>query len=90
MAVDGGGPAKTNPVTSGFGDIFSDLLWGETERTNLWSKSRGGTDFTTSRAQVAVVANQFSSLCAIESSDGKSYAYMIFTSFGSNFGAEVC
>jgi hypothetical protein len=40
------------PVTSGLGDIFSDLFGGETERTNLWRESRGGTDFTSGGTEV--------------------------------------
>lgn len=40
------------PVTSGLCDIFSDLLWGQTERTNLWGKSGRSTNLTTSGAEV--------------------------------------
>jgi len=43
---------KTYPVTSGLGDIFTDLLWRETERTNLWRKSGGGTNLTTGGTEV--------------------------------------
>jgi len=32
------GHAETFPVTSGFGNVFSDLLWRKTERTNLGSE----------------------------------------------------
>lgn len=46
------GDTKTLPVTSGLGDIFTDLLGGETKRTDLRSESRRGTDLTTSGAEV--------------------------------------
>ena len=46
------GNAESLPVTSGLGDIFSDLLWGETERTNLWSKCGRSTDLTSGGAEV--------------------------------------
>lgn len=62
---------KTNPVTSGFGDIFSDLFWGETERTNLWGKSGGSTDFTTGCAKVAARASQSLPLAQIGPLDGR-------------------
>lgn len=42
------------PVTSGLGNIFTDLLRRETERTDLRGKSRRGTDLTTGRPEVAV------------------------------------
>ncbi len=43
------------PVTSCLGDIFSDLLWGETEGTNLWSERRGSADLTSGGTEVAVM-----------------------------------
>lgn len=43
----------TYPVASGLGDIFTDLLGGETERTDLGGKSRLGADLTTCGPQVA-------------------------------------
>ena len=39
-------------VLGGLGDIFTDLLGGETERTDLGSKSGRSTNFTTSGSQV--------------------------------------
>lgn len=45
---------QTYPVTSGLGDIFTDLLGWETERTNLRGKGRLGADLTTCGPQVAV------------------------------------
>ena len=42
------------PVTSVLGNIFTDLLGGQTERTNLGGQSRLGTDLTTSHSQVAM------------------------------------
>jgi len=45
---------KSYPVTGSLGNVFSDLLGRETQRTNLGSKSRGGTDLTTSGAEVAI------------------------------------
>lgn len=44
---------RAYPVTSVLGDIFTDLLGGQTERTNLGGQSRLGTDLTTSHSQVA-------------------------------------
>jgi hypothetical protein len=44
----------TYPVTSGLGDIFTDLLRRETERADFGGKSRRGTDLTTGRPEVAV------------------------------------
>jgi hypothetical protein len=44
--------AQAFPVTGSLGNVFSDLLGRETQRTNLGSKSRGGTDLTTSGAEV--------------------------------------
>jgi len=43
---------ETFPVTSGLGDIFTDLLGGETKRTDLRGKSRRCTNFTTSGTKV--------------------------------------
>lgn len=45
--------AKTFPISSGFGNIFTDLLGRQTERTNLRSKSSRRTYFTTSGSKVA-------------------------------------
>jgi hypothetical protein len=47
------GDTESLPVASGLGDIFTDFLGRETKRTDLGGKSGGGTDFTTSGAQVA-------------------------------------
>lgn len=46
------GNTESLPVTSSLGDIFSDLLWGETERTNLWSKCGRSTDLTSGGTEV--------------------------------------
>lgn len=42
------------PVTSVLGDIFTDLLGGQTERTDLGSQSGLGSDLTTSHTQVTL------------------------------------
>jgi len=42
------------PVTSGLRNVLTDLLGGQTKRTDLGGKSRGGTDLTTGRPEVAV------------------------------------
>jgi len=44
--------AVAYPVTSGLGDIFTDLLWRETKRTDLGGKRGGGTDLTTRCTEV--------------------------------------
>jgi hypothetical protein len=46
------GHTETLPVTSVLGDIFTDLLGGQTERTDLGSQSGLGSDLTTSHTQV--------------------------------------
>lgn len=43
---------ETLPVTSVLGNIFTDLLGRQTQRTDLGSQSGLGTDFTTSHTQV--------------------------------------
>jgi len=43
---------ETLPVTSGLGDIFTDLLWRQTERTDLGGERGRSTNFTTSRTEV--------------------------------------
>lgn len=43
---------ETLPVTSALGNIFTNLLGGQTERTNLGSQSGLGSDLTTSHSQV--------------------------------------
>lgn len=43
---------KTYPVTSGLGDIFTDLLGGETKRTDLGSECGRSTNLTTSGTEV--------------------------------------
>lgn len=40
------------PVASGLGNVFTDLLGGETKRTNLRSQSRRGTNLTTGGTEV--------------------------------------
>jgi hypothetical protein len=44
----------TYPVSSGLGDIFTDLLGRQTKGTDLGGKSGGGSDFTTSGTEVAI------------------------------------
>lgn len=44
----------THPVTGSLGDIFTDLLGGETKRTDLRGKGRRGTNLTTGGTEVAV------------------------------------
>lgn len=44
---------RTYPIASGLGNIFTDLLWRQTERTNFGSESSRSTNFTTSGSQVA-------------------------------------
>lgn len=46
--------SNSYPVASGLGNIFSDLLGGQTQRTDLGSQSGGGTDLTTSGTEVAI------------------------------------
>lgn len=43
---------STYPVASGLGDIFTDLLGGETKRTDLGSECRRSTNLTTSGTEV--------------------------------------
>lgn len=69
------------PVASGLGNVFSDLLGGETQRTDLWSKGRGGTDLTTSGAEVAAKC-QFHGVQILRMT-----TYITLTSLGSNLGA---
>jgi hypothetical protein len=61
------------PVTSGLGDIFTDLLGRETKRTDLGGKGRRGADLTTGRAQVAV--NRSSVVVFQPSRPGSMYAH---------------
>lgn len=42
----------TLEVLGGLGNVFTNLLWGQTERTDLWGKGGGSTDFTTNGSQV--------------------------------------
>jgi hypothetical protein len=46
------GDTETFPVTGSLGDIFTNLLGRQTQRTNLGSKCRLSTDFTTGRSEV--------------------------------------
>ena len=42
------GHLESEPVLlGGGGDLISDLLWGQTERTNLWGKRGGSADLST-------------------------------------------
>ena len=49
--------AETYPVASGLRDIFTDLLGGETKRTDFRSQRRRGTNFTTGGTEVAAAKN---------------------------------
>ncbi|KAH3661201.1 hypothetical protein OGAPHI_006608 [Ogataea philodendri] len=42
----------TLELGSGLGNIFTNLLWGKTKRTDLWGKSGRGSHFTTNGSQV--------------------------------------
>ena len=44
----------TYPVTGVLGDVFTNLLGRQTERTDLGSQSRLGSDLTTSHSQVTI------------------------------------
>lgn len=46
------GNTETLPVTSGLGNVFTDLLGRETKRTNLGGKGRRGTNLTTGGSEV--------------------------------------
>lgn len=46
------GDTETFPVTGSLGDIFTNLLGGETKRTDLRSKGRRGTNLTTGGTEV--------------------------------------
>lgn len=72
------------PVASGFGNVFTDLLWRQTERTNLGSECGGGTNLTTSGTKVAI-QKQLVTVLAIPRNF--KFTYMTFTSLGSNLGA---
>lgn len=62
------GDTETLPVTGGLGDIFTDLLGGETKRTDLGGKSGRGTDLTSGGTEVndlLLVGVEFGSFIAI-------------------------
>jgi hypothetical protein len=90
----------TYPVPSCLGDIFSDLLWGETERTNFGCQSGGGSNLTTGGSEMAVLksvssyraANRgFLELRRGSSTIGPRFTHITLISFGSIFGAvEIC
>lgn len=42
------------PVASGLGDVFTNFLGGETQRSDLGGKSGRGTDLTSGSTEVAV------------------------------------
>lgn len=46
--------ASTYPVAGVLGDVFTDLLGRETERTDLGCQRGLGTDLTTGTSQVAI------------------------------------
>lgn len=43
---------KSLPILSGLGNIFTDLLGGETERTDLRGEGRSSTNFSTDASEV--------------------------------------
>ena len=53
------------PVTGGLGNIFTNLLGRQTERTDLGGQSRLGSDLTTSGPQVAI-GEEIVSICDTE------------------------
>lgn len=62
------GHAETLPVASGLGDIFTDLLGRETERTDLGRKGGRGTDLTSGGTEVndlLLIGVEFGSFCDI-------------------------
>lgn len=81
--------AISYPVTSRLGDIFTNLLGRQTERTDLGGQSRLGSDFTTGHPQVAArkVVSIASESARRQLREIGMHTYMIFTSLGSNFGA---
>jgi len=46
------GDLETLPVSGGLADVVTDLLGGETERTDLWGERGSGTDFATNNSEV--------------------------------------
>lgn len=80
------GDTETLPVTSVLGDIFTNLLGRQTEGTDLGGQSGLGTDFTTSHTQVA--KKELLVFWTKEKIFKKFSTYMIFTSLGSNLGAD--
>lgn len=46
------GDLKTLPVLGGLGDVFSDLLWRQSEWSDLWGKSGCSSDFSSDAAEV--------------------------------------
>ena len=77
----------TYPVTGVLGDVFTNLLGRQTERTDLGSQSRLGSDLTTSHSQVTMNAVSFIVAHCLRQSENQEKTYMIFTSLGSNLGA---
>jgi len=89
------------PVTSSLCNIFSDLFWRQTERTNLGSERGGSADFTTSGPKVAVKiriskpSSSATNLCNIslaffrEAERGGSSTHITLISLGSIFGAAT-
>lgn len=57
------------PVTGGLGNIFTNLLGRQTERTDLGGQSRLGSDLTTSGPQVAI-REEMVSICDTERIEG--------------------
>lgn len=53
------------PVAGSLGDVLSDLLGRQTQRTDLGGKSGRGTDLTTGGAEVAIVPSNVSIVCSV-------------------------
>ena len=46
------GDLEAFPVLGSLGDVFSDLLWRQTERSDLWSKCGSGSDFSSDTTEI--------------------------------------
>lgn len=91
---------RSYPVTSRLGDIFTNFLGRKTQRTNLGRQGGRGTDLTSGGTEVAVFPSRQLRLAhrsqvrsrgqiavVMVSAKGSRFAYMTFTSLGSNLGA---
>lgn len=75
----------TYPVSCCLCDIFTDLLWRQTERTDLRGESGRRSDLTASGTEVAMEILSVSFVCRC--SWGRISTYMILISLGSTLGA---